>query len=114
MTLSFTFPGQGSQFVGMGREFIETFPAARQVFEEVDEALQQKLSQLILAGPQNDLTLTENTQPALMAVSMAIVRTIESELGKPLPSICSYLAGHSLGEYTALCTTGVFFPFRHS
>jgi len=108
MTLSFTFPGQGSQFVGMGREFVETFPAARQVFEEVDEALQQKLSQIILEGPQDALTLTENAQPALMAMSMAIVRSLEAELGNPLPSLCSYLAGHSLGEYTALCTTGVF------
>lgn len=108
MTISFTFPGQGSQFVGMGREFVETFPAARQVFEEVDEALQEKFSQIILEGPQDALTLTENAQPALMAMSMAIVRTIEAELGKPLPSLCSYLAGHSLGEYTALCATGVF------
>jgi [acyl-carrier-protein] S-malonyltransferase len=108
MMISFTFPGQGSQFVGMGREFVETFPAARQVFEEIDEALQQNFSQIILEGPQDALTLTENAQPALMAMSMAIVRTIEAELGKPLPSLCSYLAGHSLGEYTALCATGVF------
>jgi [acyl-carrier-protein] S-malonyltransferase len=108
MTISFTFPGQGSQFVGMGREFIENFPAARQVLEEVDEALQQKLSLLILEGPQDALTLTENAQPALMAVSMAMVRSLEVELGKPLPSLCAYLAGHSLGEYTALCATGVF------
>jgi [acyl-carrier-protein] S-malonyltransferase len=108
MTLSFTFHGQGSQVVGMGREFVETFPAARQVFEEVDEALQQKFSKLILEGPQDTLTLTENAQPAIMAVSMAIVRTLEAELGKPLSSLCTYLAGHSLGEYTALCATGVF------
>jgi [acyl-carrier-protein] S-malonyltransferase len=108
MTLSFTFPGQGSQFVGMGKEFTEAFPVARYVFEEVDEALQQKLSTLILEGPQDDLTLTENAQPALMAVSMAIVRTIENGLGKPLSALCSYLAGHSLGEYTALCSAGVF------
>jgi [acyl-carrier-protein] S-malonyltransferase len=108
MTITFTFPGQGSQFVGMGREFIEAFPVAQQVFDEVDEALQQKLSQIILNGPLEDLTLTENAQPAIMAVSMAIVRTIEAELGKPLSSMCTYLAGHSLGEYTALCATGVF------
>lgn len=108
MTISFTFPGQGSQCVGMGREFIETFPVARQVFEEVDEALQQKLSLLILEGPQDELTLTENAQPALMAVSMAIVRSLEAETGKSLPSLCAYLAGHSLGEYTALCATGFF------
>lgn len=108
MTISFTFPGQGSQFVGMGKEFTEAFPAARQVFEEVDEALQQKLSHIILDGPQDVLTLTENAQPALMAMSMAIVRTLEGELGKPLSSLCAYLAGHSLGEYTALCAAGVF------
>lgn len=108
MPISFTFPGQGSQFVGMGREFVESFPAARQVFEEVDEALQQKLSRVILEGAQDELTLTENAQPALMAVSMAIVRSLEAELGKPLPSLCVYLAGHSLGEYTALCAAGVF------
>jgi [acyl-carrier-protein] S-malonyltransferase len=108
MSISFTFPGQGSQCVGMGRGFIETFPAARQVFEEVDEALQQKLSLLILEGPQDKLTLTENAQPALMAVSMAIVRSLEAETGKSLPSLCAYLAGHSLGEYTALCATGFF------
>jgi [acyl-carrier-protein] S-malonyltransferase len=111
MTLSFTFPGQGSQFVGMGREFIEAFPEARQVFEEVDEALQQKLSKIILEGPQDDLTLTENAQPALMAVSMAVVRSIEAATGKSLPSLCTYLAGHSLGEYTALCSTKVFSIF---
>jgi [acyl-carrier-protein] S-malonyltransferase len=108
MTISFTFPGQGSQFVGMGREFIESFPVAKLVFEEVDEALQQNFSKLILEGPQEDLTLTENTQPALMTMSMAIVRSLEAELGKPLTSICTYLAGHSLGEYTALCAAGVF------
>ncbi len=108
MMISFTFPGQGSQFVGMGQEFVEAFPAARQVFEEVNEALQQKFSQIILEGPQDALTLTENAQPALMAMSMAIVRSMEAELGKPLSSLCSYLAGHSLGEYTALCATGVF------
>lgn len=111
MTLAFTFPGQGSQFVGMGREFVETFPTARHVFNEVDEALQEKLSHKILDGHQDDLTLTENAQPALMAVSMAIVRALEAELGKPLPTLCTYMAGHSLGEYTALCATGVFSLF---
>jgi [acyl-carrier-protein] S-malonyltransferase len=108
MTISFTFPGQGSQFIGMGREFVDNFPAARQVFEEVDDALGEKLSALILEGSQDALTLTENTQPALMAVSMAIVRSLEAELGKPLSSLCTYLAGHSLGEYTALCAAGAF------
>lgn len=106
--VSFTFPGQGSQFVGMGREFVDAFPPARHVFQEVDEALEQKLSALILEGPPDALTLTENAQPALMAVSMAIVRTLESEVGQSLPSLCTYLAGHSLGEYTALCAAGAF------
>jgi len=108
MTISFTFPGQGSQAVGMGKEFVNNFPAARQVFEEVDDALQHKLSKLILEGPQEELTLTENAQPALMAVSLAIVRSLEAELKKPLFSFCTYLAGHSLGEYSALCVAGVF------
>lgn len=108
MGRTFTFPGQGSQSVGMGREFVEAFPTAKHVFEEVDETLQQNLSHLILNGPIEDLTLTENAQPAIMAVSMAIVRTIEKELGEPITSRCAYLAGHSLGEYTALCSAGVF------
>lgn len=107
MALTFTFPGQGSQFIGMGQEFIEAFPIARHVFEEVDEALEKKLSHIILQGTPEELTLTENAQPALMAVSMAIVRTLENALGKPLADVCQYFAGHSLGEYTALCAAGV-------
>ena len=108
MAIAFTFPGQGSQAVGMGREFVEALPAAAHVFEEVDEALGQKLSRLILEGPQEELTLTQNAQPALMAVSMAIVRSLEEEAKLPLSSLCTYLAGHSLGEYSALCAAGVF------
>jgi [acyl-carrier-protein] S-malonyltransferase len=110
-SIAFTFPGQGSQSIGMGRDFFEAFPAAAQVFEEVDDALGQKLSQLIFQGSQDELTLTENAQPALMTVSMAIVRSIEAETGVPLHSVCSYLAGHSLGEYSALCAAGVLSLF---
>lgn len=108
MTRAFIFPGQGSQVVGMGNAFFETFAPARQALEEVDSALNQKLGKLINEGPQDDLTLTENAQPALMAVSMAIIRTIEAELKAPLHQYGSHFAGHSLGEYTATCATQVF------
>ncbi len=108
MGTAFIFPGQGSQVVGMGREFVETFSAAAEVFEEVDEVLSQKISRLILEGPLEQLTLTENAQVALMAVSMAMVRSLEAEVKKPLYTLCTYFAGHSLGEYTALCAAGVF------
>ena len=101
MGLAFVFPGQGSQAVGMGTELAEAFAAAREVFEEVDDALGQKLSKLMRDGPIEDLTLTENAQPALMAVSMAVVRTLENELGVPMTK-ASFVAGHSLGEYSAL------------
>lgn len=100
---AFVFPGQGSQSVGMGRELAEAFPAARLVFEEVDDALSQKLSKLIFEGPESDLTLTENAQPALMAVSLAVVRVLEQEGGLDLAERASFVAGHSLGEYSALC-----------
>lgn len=100
---AFVFPGQGSQAVGMGRELAEAFPAARLVFEEVDDALSQKLSRLIFEGPESDLTLTENAQPALMAVSLAVVRVLEQEGGFQLAERAAYVAGHSLGEYSALC-----------
>jgi [acyl-carrier-protein] S-malonyltransferase len=106
MTRAFTFPGQGSQAVGMGRDLAEAFPVARQVFEEVDEALKQKLSALMREGPESDLTLTENAQPALMAVSLATARVIESESGRKLSQLASYVAGHSLGEYSALAAAG--------
>ncbi len=108
MTIAFVFPGQGSQSIGMGREFIEQFPTARLVMEEVDEALRQKFTRLILKGSQDELTLTENTQPALLAISMAILKTIEAETGKPAHQIVKYAAGHSLGEYSALCAAHVF------
>jgi [acyl-carrier-protein] S-malonyltransferase len=101
MGLAFVFPGQGSQAVGMGGELAQAFAASRAVFEEVDDALGQKLSKLMREGPIEELTLTENAQPALMAVSMAVVRALESELGVPI-SKAAFVAGHSLGEYSAL------------
>ncbi|HEY3949136.1 ACP S-malonyltransferase [Phenylobacterium sp.] len=101
MGLAFVFPGQGSQAVGMGTELAEAFAAAREVFEEVDDALGQKLSRLMRDGPIEDLTLTENAQPALMAVSMAVVRTLQNQLDVSI-SQAGFVAGHSLGEYSAL------------
>jgi [acyl-carrier-protein] S-malonyltransferase len=101
MGLAFVFPGQGSQAVGMGTELADAFAAAREVFEEVDDALGQKLSKLMRDGPIEELTLTENAQPALMAVSMAVVRALENELGVSM-SKAAFVAGHSLGEYSAL------------
>lgn len=98
---AFIFPGQGSQDVGMGRVFYDAFPQAREVFEEVDESLKQSLSALIFSGSFEDLSRTENTQPALMTVSMAILRVMTD--GKPLSEHVSFVAGHSLGEYTAFC-----------
>ncbi|MBO6783921.1 MAG: ACP S-malonyltransferase [Alphaproteobacteria bacterium] len=106
MSRAFVFPGQGSQEVGMGRELSDAFPAARMVFEEVDDALEKRLSKIMFEGPQDELTLTENAQPALMAVSMAVVRVIEEEGGKPVPDVASFVAGHSLGEYSALAAAG--------
>ncbi len=107
MTRAFTFPGQGSQTVGMGKELAETFAEARAVFEEVDEALGEKLSAVMFEGPEETLTLTANAQPALMAVSMAVMRVIEAR-GHKLADLASYVAGHSLGEYSALCAAGTF------
>jgi [acyl-carrier-protein] S-malonyltransferase len=103
MKTAFVFPGQGSQSVGMGKEFYDNFPLARQVFEEVDDALNQKLSNLIFNGPLEELTLTANAQPAIMTTSIAILRTLQQETGKDINDLCQYVAGHSLGEYTALC-----------
>ncbi|SMF76460.1 [acyl-carrier-protein] S-malonyltransferase [Tistlia consotensis] len=100
---AFVFPGQGSQAVGMGQALAEAFPAARLVFEEVDDALSQKLSKLMFEGPESELTLTENAQPALMAVSLAVVRVLEREGGFELSERAAFVAGHSLGEYSALC-----------
>ncbi|RFC69100.1 MULTISPECIES: ACP S-malonyltransferase [Mesorhizobium] len=107
MSIAFTFPGQGSQAVGMGRDLAERFPAARAVFEEVDEALAQRLSHIIWEGPEETLTLTANAQPALMAVSLAAIRALESQ-GFVLADKISYVAGHSLGEYSALAAAGMF------
>lgn len=106
MARAFTFPGQGSQAVGMGRDLAAAFSAAREVFEEVDDALKQKLSKLMFEGPESDLTLTANAQPALMTVSMAALRVLEREAKVELPKVASYVAGHSLGEYTALAAAG--------
>ena len=97
MTLAFIFPGQGSQAIGMGAELADAFASARAVFEEVDEALKQKLSKLMREGPEGDLTLTENAQPALMAVSLAVMRTLEQEFGVAVDR-AAFVAGHSLGE----------------
>ncbi|MGE5147188.1 MAG: ACP S-malonyltransferase, partial [Candidatus Eiseniibacteriota bacterium] len=108
MTRAFVFPGQGSQAVGMGKPLAEAFPAARLVFEEVDDALGQRLSKLMAEGPMDTLTLTENAQPALMAVSVAVTRVIESEGGRKLGEIASFVAGHSLGEYSALAAANAF------
>ena len=107
MTIAFTFPGQGSQAVGMGKELAETFAEARAVFQEVDEALGEKLSETMFNGPEDTLTLTANAQPALMAVSMAVIRVLETN-GVDLKAKVSYVAGHSLGEYSALCAAGTF------
>lgn len=105
---AFVFPGQGSQAVGMGKALAEAFTPARLVFEEVDDALGQKLSQLMFAGLESDLTLTENAQPALMAVSLAVLRVLETEGKFRLADKAAYVAGHSLGEYSALAAAGAF------
>jgi len=106
MNRAFVFPGQGSQAVGMGVDLAAAFITARDVFQEVDEALGQNLSKLMREGPEADLVLTENAQPALMAVSVAVARVLEKDGGKPLASLCSHVAGHSLGEYSALAAAG--------
>jgi [acyl-carrier-protein] S-malonyltransferase len=105
---AFVFPGQGSQSVGMGRDLAAAFAVAREVFEEVDEVLRQKLSKLMFEGPGDDLTLTENTQPALMAMSLAALRVLEKEGGFSLRQKAVVVAGHSLGEYSALAAAGAF------
>ena len=105
MKFAFVFPGQGSQSVGMGKDLAEAFPVAKSVFQEVDDALDQKLSGLMFNGPLEDLTLTTNTQPALMACSMAAMAVLVQEFGFK-PKDQAFLAGHSLGEYSALCAGG--------
>ena len=107
MSIAFTFPGQGSQAVGMGKDLAEAFPEAAAVFAEVDDALGEKLSEVMWNGPEETLTLTANAQPALMAVSMAVIRVLEAK-GLDLKSKVSFVAGHSLGEYSALCAAGTF------
>ena len=104
----FIFPGQGSQSVGMGKALAEAFAAAREVFEEVDEALGQGLSKIMRGGPEDQLTLTENAQPAIMANAIATLRVLEREFGVSLADKGDCVAGHSLGEYTALCAVGAF------
>ena len=108
MAVAFTFPGQGSQTVGMGKALAENFAAARAVFDEVDEALGQKLSEIMREGPEAELTLTQNAQPALMAVSMAVIRVLETEHGITVANTAKFVAGHSLGEYSALAAAGTF------
>jgi [acyl-carrier-protein] S-malonyltransferase len=106
MSVAFTFPGQGSQTVGMGKALADAFPVARAVFDEIDAALGQKLTAVIWEGPEADLTLTQNAQPALMAVSLAAFRVLQDEAGLDLKKHASFVAGHSLGEYSALAASG--------
>ena len=108
MTRAYLFPGQGSQAVGMGKALADAFVPAREVFQEVDDALSQKLSALMWEGPESDLTLTENAQPAIMALSIAIIRVLQKEGGMDLARHARLVAGHSLGEYSALCAAGAF------
>jgi [acyl-carrier-protein] S-malonyltransferase len=108
MAIAFIFPGQGSQDVGMGRELAQTYASAREVFEEVDAVLSQDLSKIMWEGPKETVTLTENAQPALMAVSIAVMRVLEREKGFSLKDKVKFVAGHSLGEYSALAAAGAF------
>lgn len=108
MKYAFVFPGQGSQFVGMGKELAENFASAREVFQEVNDALSQDLFKIMVEGPDSELTMTANTQPALMAFSMAGVRVLEKDFDIKLKNKAAFVAGHSLGEYSAACSAGVF------
>lgn len=107
MRTALLFPGQGSQTIGMGKELADNFAVAREVFDEVDSALSEKLSSLMFSGTQESLTLTENAQPAIMAVSIAALRVLQKEFGFDIAKEASFVAGHSLGEYSALCATNV-------
>ena len=107
MTRAFLFPGQGSQVVGMGKALADAFAPARAVFEEVDDALSQRLSKIMWEGPESDLTLTENAQPAIMAASLAMIAVLKDG-GFDIASHARLVAGHSLGEYSALCAAGAF------
>ena len=108
MAIAFVFPGQGSQAVGMGLALANAFPVARRTFEEIDDALSDKLSRIMWEGPAETLTLTQNAQPALLAVSIATLRALETEVGIDLARDTAFVAGHSLGEYSALAAAGVF------
>ncbi len=108
MARSFIFPGQGSQFIGMGKDLAESFVEARDVFQEIDESLSQNLSKIMFEGPEDQLNLTENTQPALMAVSVAVIKILEKQGGIDLIKSAQFMAGHSLGEYSALTAAGSF------
>src|SRR5579871_4160062 len=108
MMRAFIFPGQGSQAVGMGKALADAFAPAREVFQEIDDALNQRLSKIMWDGPESDLVLTENAQPAIMAASMAVIRVLEREGGLDLAKHARLVAGHSLGEYTALCAARAF------
>lgn len=111
MSWAYVFPGQGSQAVGMGKDLHDAFSEAKEVFQEVDEALKQSLSKLMFEGPEDELTLTENAQPALMAVSLAATRVLESQSSVSIRNTARYVAGHSLGEYSALAAAGALSVF---
>ena len=106
MSIAFVFPGQGSQTVGMGKALADTFPAAKAVFDEADAALGDKLTSIMWEGPAETLTLTENAQPALLTMSVAVLRVLEAEAGVDLKRDVAFVAGHSLGEYSALAAAG--------